>query len=149
MTTTTMGASVRETFRRMSFRGSDQLATTAEVRGLAYLSGAGSVFLAQVRDGVMDAAHWTLDKGRSLDDEPDADDRDAVIREAPHDDPTVRWHQYVELHAWMEDIAELGTPSADDVTETVAGVALQVIAARLFDRLWGEVREAARQDEEG
>jgi hypothetical protein len=65
----------------------------------------------------------------------------SIADEAPDYRTYTCWMEFTDLAAWQEDISELGDPSAEDLTVTVASRALYIIAERLVYALIAEAKE--------
>lgn len=61
-----------------------------------------------------------------------------------------RWQEFTDLTAWQEDISEFGGSlhRDEDLTNTVAGVALYIIAERLVYALIEEARSQEENDDD-
>jgi hypothetical protein len=100
---------------------------------------AGAEFLRSIADNMPDVME-RIENGE------DAHDvASKIADEAPDYHTYTRWQEFADLAAWQEDITELGEPSPDDLTKSVAGVALYIIAERLVNAL---IEEARSQEED-
>lgn len=73
----------------------------------------------------------------AVDDDDVADRADSIVPVYTHE----RWQVFVDLAAYTEDIAELGDVDPDDLTRSIAGVALYMIARRVYEAVVEEAQE--------
>ena len=74
--------------------------------------------------------------------DPETDLGDEITESADQIVPTYthhRWQVFIDLAAYQEDVSELGEIDGDDLTRSVAGVALYMIAERLMNALIAEI----------
>jgi hypothetical protein len=103
----------------------------------------GADFLALVRDKVVDlVAQYEEARADVV-----AHHRESIQSEASvagtSADPDVKWRQFVDLHAYKEEVAEAGTPRPD-TPESHAELALSYIGFRLAAALLTEIEEGSK-----
>lgn len=133
----------------MNERNAYNLAAMAECGSPDSPDSAGAVFLTSVRDRVVELIEecddWhdiaTSDRLEDLDYSGGVH---SIADEAPDVYTYTRWSEFVDLQAYQEDVNELGEVDGDDLTRSVAGVALYMIAERLAWELIREVAESYR-----
>lgn len=107
----------------------------------------GAVFLDGVRRDTLD-----LIERVGVDVDPDTIDDDGELHtiadEAPDYRTPQRWAEFVDLQAYEEDVTDLGEVDGNDLTRSVAGVALFMIADRLARAIVNQVRDAVLEADE-
>jgi hypothetical protein len=131
-----------------------QLATLADCGSPDDRESPGALFLASIARSVAEHCNQYAGTPEDGDDWPlivgELSDGDAAHEIADNAVPIYtheRWQVFTDLQAYNEDVSELGEVDGDDLTRSVAGVALYMIAERLVHALAEELSEALGEDE--
>ena len=114
-------------------------------RLLAHVAGETGVEIAWILDDLgPDAfAESIVAAVQSFRDGDDDTRAEQIAEGAPDVVTAIRWAEFIDLHAWQEDISEWDGVGHD--LSTLAALALAEIARRLVDALAGEVIEIAQE----
>lgn len=123
-----------------------RLANEAECFGPDSLDSEGAQFLERVRNAVLDIDGI----GEMSSDDLDTIDDDGTLGQIADDAPSVytftKWRQFVDIGAWQEDVSELSEDTSD--IDSLASLALNIIADRLARVIVEAIAESAREDED-
>ena len=114
-------------------------------RLLAHVAGETGVEIAWILDDLGPDATATqiVAAVQSFRDGDDDTRAEQIAEGAPDVVTAIRWAEFIDLHAWQEDISEWDGVGHD--LSTLAALALAEIARRLVDALAGEVIEIAQE----